>query len=135
MPPCDVYAPTQKDFKDLRGVSLQKEFDQGANTATDISVHTCKRGCDCRDNAEFLDLTAEHQKSEAEHTKQDLIQWTLQLDDAETCNNVAWEIAKLRDTANSMELSSCALRLSPGEPNYHDTRGLVFALSGKARRG
>jgi hypothetical protein len=60
-----------------------------------------------------------------------LLLWTRQLDDAETCNNVAWEFARERDVTNSLELSSCALQISPDEPNYHDTRGVALALAGR----
>jgi WD40 repeat protein len=76
-------------------------------------------------------LVADHREAEAERLKQDLVRWTRQLDDAETCNNVAWELAKERDVADSLELSSCALHLSPDEPNYHDTRGVALALGGR----
>lgn len=76
-------------------------------------------------------LIADHQEAEAEQFKQDLVRWTRQLDDAETCNNVAWELAKVRDIAGSLELSSCALQLSPDNPNYHDTRGVALALAGR----
>jgi hypothetical protein len=31
-----------------------------------------------------------------------LVRWTRKLDDAETCNNVAWELAKVRDIADSL---------------------------------
>src|SRR5262249_54402382 len=63
--------------------------------------------------------------------REDLVRWTRQLDDAETCNNIAWELAKMREVAESLELSFCALRLSPDEPNYHDTRGVALALAGR----
>jgi WD40 repeat protein len=76
-------------------------------------------------------LIADNQEAEVEQVKQDLVRWTRQLDDAETCNNVAWELAKMRDVADSLELSSCALQLSPDNPNYHDTRGVALALVGR----
>jgi WD40 repeat protein len=76
-------------------------------------------------------LNADHRVAEAEQLKHDLLLWTRQLDDAETCNNVAWEFARERDVTNSLELSSCALQISPDEPNYHDTRGVALALAGR----
>lgn len=76
-------------------------------------------------------LIADHREADAEQVKQDIVRWTRQLDDAETCNNVAWELAKVRDIAGSLQLSSCALQLSPDEPNYHDTRGVALALAGR----
>jgi WD40 repeat protein len=79
----------------------------------------------------FARLVADHQEGEAERLKQDLVRWTRKLDDAQTCNDVAWELAKVRDIAESVELSSCALQLSPDNPNYHDTRGVVLALAGR----
>lgn len=79
----------------------------------------------------FADLVTEHPDPDAERIKKDLIQWTLQLDDAETCNDLAWEFAKIRDAKQSLELSSCALSLSPSDPSYHDTRGVGLALLGR----
>lgn len=79
----------------------------------------------------FVDLVTEHQDPDSQRIKKDLIKWTLELDDAETCNDLAWEFAKLRDGKNSLELSSCALSLSPANPNYRDTRGVGLALLGQ----
>ena len=79
----------------------------------------------------LVDLVTDHQDPDTERIKKDLIQWTLRLDDAETCNDVAWEFAKLRDGKESLELSSCALSLSPDDPSYHDTRGVGLALLGR----
>jgi WD40 repeat protein len=79
----------------------------------------------------FARLIADHQEAEAEQVKHDLLLWTRQLDDAGSCNTVAWELAKQRDFVDSLELSSCALRLVPDDPNYHDTRGVALALSGR----
>jgi WD40 repeat protein len=74
---------------------------------------------------------AVHDIAGGEALKRELLNWARQLDDAEACNNLAWELAKERDTKDSLELSSCALRLSPNEPNYHDTRGVGLALAGQ----
>jgi tetratricopeptide (TPR) repeat protein len=60
-----------------------------------------------------------------------LVLWAQQLNDAESCNDVAWELAKQGDVLDALELSSRALRLAPSDPNYHDTRGLALALSGR----
>ena len=69
--------------------------------------------------------------AEADQLRRNLLLWTQELDDAESCNDVAWELAKQRDLVDALNLSSCALRLAPNDPNYHDTRGLALALSGR----
>lgn len=83
------------------------------------------------ETANLARLASEHQTAEAEQLRRDLLLWTRQLDDAESCNNVAWELAKEGAFADSLDLTSCALRLVPDEPNYHDTKGVALALAGR----
>ena len=83
------------------------------------------------ENNSFADLSPEQRATEGDQLKRNLVLWARELDDAESCNGVAWELAKLRDLVEAIELSSCALRLEPNNPNYHDTRGLALALSGR----
>jgi len=83
------------------------------------------------ENDNFASLAAHQRTAEADQLRRDLLLWTLELDDAESCNDVAWELAKQRDLVDALELSSCALRLVPNDPNYHDSRGLALALSGR----
>jgi WD40 repeat protein len=83
------------------------------------------------ENDNYSDLAADQRATDAEQVRQNLILWTQQLHDAQSCNDVAWELAKQKDIPDALELASCALRLAPSNPNYRDTRGLALALSGK----
>ena len=83
------------------------------------------------ENANLVNLVADHRTAEADQMRHNLILWTQGLNDAESCNDVAWELAKQRDLLDALQLSSCALSLAPNDPNYHDTRGLALALSGR----
>jgi WD40 repeat protein len=83
------------------------------------------------ENGNFSDLAADQRATDAEQIRHNLVLWAQQLNDAESCNDVAWELAKQGDVLDALELSSRALRLAPSDPNYHDTRGLALALSGR----
>jgi WD40 repeat protein len=76
-------------------------------------------------------LIANGRTTEATQLERDLVRWALLLDDAETCNDLAWDLAVVKDIADATTLSNCALRQVPNDANYRDTHGLVLALSGR----
>ncbi|QIE30230.1 trypsin-like peptidase domain-containing protein [Caballeronia sp. SBC2] len=76
-------------------------------------------------------LIANGRTTEAIQLEHDLVGWALSLDDANVCNDVAWDLAAAKDIADATTLSNCALRQVPNNANYRDTHGLVLALSGQ----
>ena len=86
------------------------------------------------ESANLERLAAERGRPEADRLKQDLLLWTRQLDDAESCNDVAWELLKQGQVADALALSTMALQLIPDDPNFHDTNGVALALAGSATK-
>ena len=76
-------------------------------------------------------LAADGRATEAARLERDLVGWALSLNEAEVCNDLAWNLAVAKYLADAATLSDCALRQVPDDANYRDTRGLVLALSGR----
>jgi WD40 repeat protein len=72
--------------------------------------------------------------SASETLADDTVRWTLNLNDADVCNKIAWSFALEKDGRRALEAIACALAQRPKDPNYHDTRGVAYALLGDAAK-
>jgi WD40 repeat protein len=68
---------------------------------------------------------------EARQLADNLVAWTIELNDDELCNQVGWSMALQRDGTRALAVVSFALANFPNNANYRDTRGVALALLGR----
>jgi len=70
----------------------------------------------------------------AEALADNIVSWTRQLDEANTCNGIGWAFALRKDGRRALDAVSCALSHLPDDPSYRDTRGVAYALVGETEK-
>ncbi len=70
---------------------------------------------------------------EARQLASNLIAWTVEHNEADVCNLVAWSMALQFDGKSALNAVSGALAYFPNIANYRDTRGVALALLGRRK--
>jgi WD40 repeat protein len=60
-----------------------------------------------------------------------IVEWTVALNEASICNEIAWKFAQKRDGTNALKAITCGLKHLPDSADFRDTRGVAFVLLGR----